>query len=303
MSICLFGVPVILLLLYTLNIAVSEALQLSESIEFANLERLVVPYLSQSFQTIAIESILQEPAEYITNPENLRVTSESVLYLLSSLGFLSSLVINFVLILIITFYALRDGSQLRSWVEETPIFPPLMLEYLKRVDEDLSAVFFGNILHASITAVLALTVFSILSYLAPSGVQVPYPALVGILMGVASLIPVVGSKIVYVPYSVYLIGAAYYSDPTSITYPIVFFAIAYLLVDTIPDIVLRPYVSSKRIHLGLVMITFITGPQLFGWIGIFLGPLFLVTIYHLLTFALPRLVQEIKNTSRRGPAM
>jgi hypothetical protein len=53
-------------------------------------------------------------------------------------------------------------------------------------------------------------------------------------------------------------------------------AVAVVVVDTIPDFLIRPYVSGNRTHVGLLMFAYILGPIAFGFYGIFLGPILLV---------------------------
>ncbi|MEF8853936.1 MAG: AI-2E family transporter, partial [Haloarculaceae archaeon] len=62
------------------------------------------------------------------------------------------------------------------------------------------------------------------------------------------------------------------------------------VVDAIPDFALRPYVSGRSLHVGSVMIAYIAGPLLFGWPGIFLGPMLLVVVFQFVHIVLPELV-------------
>jgi predicted PurR-regulated permease PerM len=133
--------------------------------------------------------------------------------------------------------------------------------------------------------------FSLLNYVAPAGLAIPYPALTGLLAGAASLIPVVGMKLVYVPVVGYLgfravlLGGGY-------SFVFLFFAVSFVIVDSVPDFVLRPYVSGRNLHVGLVMFAYILGPLLFGWYGIFLGPMILVFVVHFARIVLPELLTD-----------
>jgi hypothetical protein len=79
----------------------------------------------------------------------------------------------------------------------------------------------------------------------------------------------------------------------------VFALVSFVVVDTIPDLVLRPYVSGRSLHVGSVMIAYTFGPLLFGWYGIFLMPMLLVLVFHFARLVLPELVQgrEIQPTA------
>jgi hypothetical protein len=66
--------------------------------------------------------------------------------------------------------------------------------------------------------------------------------------------------------------------------------VTVVIVDLLPDFVLRPYVSGRNLHIGLVMFAYILGPLLFGWYGIFLGPIILVLVFHFARVVLPELL-------------
>jgi predicted PurR-regulated permease PerM len=77
-----------------------------------------------------------------------------------------------------------------------------------------------------------------------------------------------------------------------------FLAVAVVVVDTIPDIVLRPYFSGKTTHVGLLMLAYIFGPVVFGFHGLFLAPIILVLA---LTFADTALLRLLGVEPEPGP--
>jgi predicted PurR-regulated permease PerM len=120
---------------------------------------------------------------------------------------------------------------------------------------------------------------------------VPYPTLAGALTGVASLIPVIGMKIVYVPLAAAtatptLLGG----DIAPLAYVVAFVVVAVVVVDTVPDLLLRPYFSGETTHVGLLMLAYILGPVVFGFHGLFLAPIVLVLLLTFGDTALPRLL-------------
>ncbi|WP_255196154.1 hypothetical protein [Halorarius litoreus] len=70
--------------------------------------------------------------------------------------------------------------------------------YAVAVDADLESVFFGNLLFTAAMSVLATAIFAGTNVVAPSSLRVPMVLVAGFLTGLASLIPVVVDKIVYV---------------------------------------------------------------------------------------------------------
>jgi len=180
---------------------------------------------------------------------------------------------------------LPQGSQLllnsRGLCDTTDNFDEsgVVESYAVAVDDELSSILFGNILNAFVTGIIGILVFSGYNLVAPGAVKVPFAPLIGALTGAGSLIPVVGMKIVYLPVGAILAVAAVASGQSSaFGFVILFLVLAFVVVDTIPDFLIRPYVSGNRTHIGLLMFAYILGPIAFGFYGIFLGPILLVLL-------------------------
>jgi predicted PurR-regulated permease PerM len=283
-SLLLIATPALALLGYTVAVAINELDRFVETSDLGPLGAAVEPYLD-------VSAVVQDPEALVTE-SSAAVLQESLGQATAFLGFFGIMALHLFLMLAIAFYLLRDGHRMRRWVgtrftDGGGVFDA----YLQAVDRDLHSVFFGNILNAVITGVLGVLVYSLLDAAAPAGTGVPYAALLGLLAGVASLIPVVGMKLVYVPVGVYLFAAPLLAGEPGLTwFPVAFVVVSLIVVDTIPDLVLRPYVSGRSLHVGMVMIAYVIGPLLFGWYGIFLAPLLLVVIVHFARIVLPELV-------------
>jgi predicted PurR-regulated permease PerM len=204
----------------------------------------------------------------------------------------------------VAFYLLRDGHRIREWGRSTLGDRAGAVEaYAVAVDRDLSTVFFGNILNAAFTGAIGVITYSALNLVAPTGAAVPAAALLGLLTGISSLVPVVGMKLVYVPMLVYLVGREILAETGTLTavtsaltpevlwFPALFGVVSLVVVDTIPDLLIRPYVSGRHIHVGLVMFAYIFGPLVFGWYGLFLGPLLLVLAVQFVRLIVPELLR------------
>jgi predicted PurR-regulated permease PerM len=292
-SLALFVLPALLVSGYTVNVAVHELYNVVELYGAGNIQPYIEPYVSQGSTAPDWRLLLTSPGEFFSTNSGVSFAQGLFGYALSSLSFIGSVTINLALVLILAFYFLRDDARISRWFyTHLGVYLPQWDVYAREVDEDISTIFFGNILHAVITAVIAVTVYTGISVFNPTNIPVPYPALVGLLCGIASLIPMVGTKLVYVPVGAYM-GAWGYSvgGQSELVFPLSFIAASYIIVDTIPDVVIRPYVSAKRIHMGLVMLAYIIGPTLFGWYGLFLGPALLVLGLHFLSHILPHLLE------------
>lgn len=280
--------PLFALLGYALTVGFRELERASAqvgTIDLGPFEQSLGPYLNAS-------ATLDTNLGTVLNDPNLFASAREVFTAgLGYAGVVGTGLLHLFVMLTVAFYLLRDGPQLGRWV--TSQFGDgagVLDRYGRAVDRDLYKVFSGNIVNAVATAGIGTVIYTLLNVVGFPGPAVPYPALVGLLAGAASLIPVVGMKLVYVPVSVYLFGAAYTSPEPAYALPVAFAVLSFVVVDTIPDLVLRPYVAGRSLHVGLVLFAYIFGPLLFGWYGLFLGPMLLVLVVHFARIALPELI-------------
>jgi predicted PurR-regulated permease PerM len=91
--------------------------------------------------------------------------------------------------------------------------------------------------------------------------------LLGLATGFASIIPVVGSALVWAPVTIYLLVTG------SIGKGLFFLAYCIVVVSSVDNII-RPWVVGGRVELHpLVLLFFIFGGvEAFGFLGLFLGP-------------------------------
>jgi predicted PurR-regulated permease PerM len=80
-------------------------------------------------------------------------------------------------------------------------------------------------------------------------------------------------------------------NPALLWVPVAFFVLMVLVFDNVVRTYIRPYLSGKAYHMGLVMFAYLLGPALFGWYGIFLGPLVMVLVVEFVVSVLPRLAR------------
>ena len=207
---------------------------------------------------------------------------------LASIGTAGLLGLQAFIVLVIAFYLLRDDYRIAAWSRRT--FAPeggAVETYLRAVDDDLESVFFGNILNAIVTGLIAVVTYLALNTVSPPLLAIPQPALVGMLVGAASLVPAVGIKLVTWPVGFYLLVRAVQTTPETLWFPALFFVVSFVVVDYIPDQLLRPYVSGRSLHVGAIMLAYLFGPILFGPVGIFLGPFLLVLVFEFARIVVP----------------
>lgn len=164
--------------------------------------------------------------------------------------------------------------------------------YAIAVDADLESVFFGNLLFVVASAILATVAYAATNLVAPPGLQVPMVLVAGFLTGIASLIPVVVGKVVYVPIVASLGFQAVSGDrgDGSLVFVGAVLVAYVLLLDVLPQSFLQPYLSGRRIDPILLLFAYLIGPILFGWYGIFLMPILFVLVLEAIRIVLPELL-------------
>ncbi|ERH08135.1 MAG: putative permease [Halonotius sp. J07HN4] len=203
---------------------------------------------------------------------------------------ISGLALNVFIIAVVTYYLLIEGSTFRAWLLRFDD-DDIVREFFEAADAELEAVLFGNLLNVIIISLVGAIVFMGYNVVAPAAAEVPYPVLSGALTGIASLIPVIGMKIVYVPLAIAAaVPVVLEGQLGLLVYLGGFLLLAIVVVDTIPDIVLRPYLSGDQTHVGLLMLAYIFGPVVLGFYGLFFAPMVLVIGLTFADTALPRLL-------------
>ncbi|MDQ2073268.1 AI-2E family transporter [Haloarcula sp. NS06] len=219
--------------------------------------------------------------------------------LIGSVSLLTSLLLRVFIMFAGTYYLLTDGPRLVGWFLDTFDGSGVLRKYAAAVDEELSSILFGNILNALVTGVIGIFVFSLYNLVAPGSVQIPFAPLVGALTGIGSLIPVVGMKIVYLPVAALLAVSAVVTGQTAaLAWVALFLVVTLVVVDTIPDFLIRPYVSGDLTHVGLLMFAYILGPIAFGFYGIFLGPILLVLAAQFFRIIVPYIITGSVETTQ-----
>lgn len=282
------AVPLVLLIGYALVLLVVEARYFITQYALLDVAAARIPWfegigtlppltvtgLYNAYQSGQLSPLIQFASEHAT--------------FLTSL--LSELFLDLFVIVIVTYYLLVDGGRLREWLlrfDDNAI----VRDYLEAADAELEAVLFGNLLNVIAIALIAIASFNAYNVVAPAAVEVPYPALAGALTGLASLVPVVGMKLVYLPIAaITAIPVALTGRTALLVYIVGFLAVAVVVVDTIPDIVLRPILSGENTHVGLLMLAYTLGPVVLGFYGLFFAPILLVIGMTFADTALPRLL-------------
>jgi predicted PurR-regulated permease PerM len=296
LTLTVVALPLLFVVGWAFAILLASLNDLLASDVLGDVEAFVQPYLDLtsllSQLAVFADEVLKDPSR-LTDVDLGAFVGDVVGSIVGWVGVAVNVGIHAFIVLIVVFYLLRDDYLIARWARNTFVEEGGRLDsYFVTVDRDLHNVYFGNILNALLTGILAATTYSLLNLFAPTATRIPEAAFLGLLVGAASLVPVVGIKLVTWPVGAYLLGRALWFDPEAVWFPVVFFAVSFVIVDYIPDQLLRPYVSGRTLHVGAVMLAYTVGPLLFGWYGIFLAPLLFVVTFEFARILFPWLLDS-----------
>ena len=163
------------------------------------------------------------------------------------------------------FYFFRDAGQITRGVRSIMPFDAEHRDaMLAQARELISASVITSLVIAGIQGALGGLGFTI--------VGLPAPIFWGVAMAFFSLVPVVGSGLIFVPASLWLVFTGHWGRA------VVLLAIC-VVVSTLVDNVVRPLLLGGRTELsGLVIfISVVGGVGLFGMLGLVLGPILVAT--------------------------
>ncbi len=239
---------------------IKEAIGLYNSLAFGGGAEQALLYLDQTSSKIGA-TLLNDPGFSINFDEHIRNILNWVIgHFDSVFAVVFNGIFGFILMLISIYYLLKSGSYIN---ENIKIWSPLPDDY----DEEVIAA-----LHASVDAVIkgrflvsvAQGFFISLGFMI---FGVGNPVLWGFVGGIASLIPTLGTAVITVPASIYLIATGSTGAGVGM---LIWGAFAVGLIDNVLSVVLL----KRKIHINPLIILFsiLGGVEFFGPVGFIAGP-------------------------------
>jgi predicted PurR-regulated permease PerM len=251
-------VPVLLVMLYAAREAIDATVGIRESL---SAERSVVPqeiasaisrHLPQSWQGIDFISPLRQGAEKIAS------------YLASSLGYLLrnlfSFFVNLFILLFALFFMFRDGERILRAVRH-------LIPFDRQIQEDMLQESRDLIFASVAVALLIAAIQGALGGLAFELTGLPASVFFGVLVAFCSIVPVVGSALIWVPAALWLGLNGHWGK-----------ALLVLAicggVASVADNIVRPLLLRNRTRLNdlLLFISILGGLSVFGLLGLVVGP-------------------------------
>jgi predicted PurR-regulated permease PerM len=179
-------------------------------------------------------------------------------------------ILNGGFILFISYFLFEDGEKIeRKIVDWLPIRKKTAEKLMEQFKTVTYAVVYGQLFVAIAQGVVAVIGYYVFG--------VPLPIFLGVLTAFFALIPAVGTTIIWVPASFYLVLNGYLTqDNNTIAQGVGLFVYGVLIISTIDNILRVKIMEAKGdVHPLLVIAGVIGGVNLFGIIGLFLGPILL----------------------------
>jgi predicted PurR-regulated permease PerM len=216
----------------------------------------------------AISSRLQEVSGFLV-----KKTADLV-------GGVGSGVVSLVILFFTLFFLLRSGRRIVMFVAKIlPLENDEIAMLLKNIDDSIRANVLGVLAVAAAQALLLGLALWVLG--------VPAPALWSLVTAICSIIPVGGAALVWAPAALYLIVTG------SVMKGVILLAWGGGVV-SLSDNFIRPWVISGRMNLSPAILFFalLGGVNLFGVIGIFLGPVIVSIAITLVSMLLHELGEQ-----------
>lgn len=178
---------------------------------------------------------------------------------------------NIFLTFCLVFILLKDGARIyRFFYQIAPLSRAVKKAVFGQINETLGAVIRGQLLTSIAQSLIAGIIYWVLG--------VPFPVLFGALTFIASMIPIVGASIVWVPLVIYLALTQHHIQAGSL---FVLGVAAISLVDNF----LKPMLIGERTKLPyfLLFLGILGGVKVYGLTGIFVAPVVLSLFFALIT--------------------
>ncbi|MEA3329409.1 MAG: AI-2E family transporter [Nanoarchaeota archaeon] len=174
---------------------------------------------------------------------------------------LPTVLLQFLVVLIVFFYALKDGDKILELIRESlPFNRRITNKFIKKSSEVTFSVVFGRVVIGIIVGLFTGAMFLLLG--------VPNSFFLTFIAIIAAIIPIIGPWLVWIPV---MIGLFVTGRTTEGVILLIYGGLFISFIDNI----LHAWIVAKRAHVStaLTLIGLIGGIFLFGIFGIILGPL------------------------------
>ena len=183
------------------------------------------------------------------------------------------LVLDTFIVLFVMFFLFKDGKIFVNKIENMlPLKPSYRKHVIKRLNSMASAVIYGNLIIAIAQGTLGGIGFFIFG--------LSSPLLWGVIMIFASLLPYIGTSVIWLPASLFLIFSGYANMETSLITKGILLMLYGVFIIGIIDNILKPKLIGDRsgLHPVLVLLSVVGGINFLGFIGVIIGPMIIAAL-------------------------
>jgi len=195
---------------------------------------------------------------------------------------LPTILLNFFVMAFLTYYLFKEWDKfVGAFKKLIPLKDSVKNKLYEKFEVTTNGLIYGILLAAIVQGVLAGIGYYIFN--------IPSPILLGFVTMIASLIPLIGTGFIWVPAGIIqLLQGNLFSGIGILVY-------CALIVSTMDNIIKPKFISRKaKIHPAIVLIGLVGGLKVFGFMGIFIGPLFLTLIME--AFSMRGEISEISSS-------
>ncbi len=182
--------------------------------------------------------------------------------------YLTGLILKLFVFIFTLYYLFTSGDQFVEYVKSVlPVNSAHKNEMIARTKETLYAIIYGNFLTGLVQTILAVILYLILG--------VPSPAFLGLLTFIGAVS--IGSWLGWLPAALWLLfKGALISSNSLIIKGIILLLLGVFLISVIDNVV-KPMIIKRwsKINIAVILVGLFGGIALYGFIGIFLGPVIL----------------------------
>jgi predicted PurR-regulated permease PerM len=267
-NVCALIMTIFIILAIIAPTIIAGSMMAKEAIDFYNQRREasftindILPQEVSSFISSVMNDYpkLEEVSRDLIKDISLYVFQTARGFLGNTLGILYSLLIIF----ISYFFLIRDGHIILNYVKDiVPLVEEEQMKFMIRGRDTLRGVVYGITFTAVIQGILGAIGWWI--------VDMPAPLSFGALMAFMALIPLIGTPSVWLPGSIHLYLSGDYKNALILL-------LWGIFVVSMMDNVMRPKFTSDKANIStfLVFIGAFGGIIVWGFLGLFIGPLIL----------------------------
>jgi len=280
-----------LLLVYVLPLVIVQAKLISVELRLARLQQL--PLLETHLESflgldISFEQVISELQVSLTQfiqPENLFRLIQSA----------TKNVVWVLIILVITFYLLKDWEKLKDWA--FALAPKSTSDDLQRLYSEITGVW-ESYLRGQL---FLMALVGILSWVVSAGLGLPGAVMLGLLAGTLDIIPSLGPAVATAVAALLALTQGSSHLPLSNAWLTVLVIVLFALIQLLENVVLQPVIMRRRlkIHPAIVFLAVTSSIALVGVVMALIVVPLIGTIEIILTFARHK---HLKPERRDGEA-